>query len=82
MTRWGLLLAGAAALAAGAAQADAIDGAWCSADGRRLSIQGSNIVTPGGTAMVGRYGRHDFSYDTPASEPQGGAPVYGGGYYD
>jgi len=44
------------------ALADAIDGNWCNEiNGRRLSINGPEIVTPGGNRITGNYGRHDFS---------------------
>jgi hypothetical protein len=36
-----------------AAHADAIDGDWCSADGRSLSITGPTIRTPGGATITG-----------------------------
>ncbi len=62
-------------LHAGAALADAIDGDWCHADGRRLSINGPDIVTPGGARLKGDYDRHHFSYVAPVSEPGAGAPV-------
>lgn len=55
--------------------ADAIDGDWCHADGRRLSIAGPEIVTPGGTRMKGDYDRHHFNYVVPASEPGAGGSV-------
>ena len=38
---------------AGRAQADAIDGHWCHADGRLTSIAGSRIVTPRGSEISG-----------------------------
>lgn len=66
----GLLLCSAAP-----ARADAIDGDWCSGDGRQISIQGPSIVTPGGTRMQGSYTRHSFDYTIPANEPQAGQPV-------
>jgi hypothetical protein len=49
---------GAALLFAAPAQADAIDGDWCREDGKRMSIRGPDIVTPGGKAMRGDYSRH------------------------
>ena len=42
--------------------ADAIDGDWCHVDGRRLSIAGPDIVTPGGMRTKGDYDRHHFNY--------------------
>ncbi len=69
------MIATGVTLQAGAALADAIDGDWCHADGRRLSINGPDIVTPGGARLKGDYDRHHFSYVTPASEPGAGAPV-------
>ena len=59
----------------GVARADAIDGDWCHGDGRRLSINGPDIVTPGGARLKGDYDRHHFSYVVPSSEPGAGATV-------
>jgi hypothetical protein len=71
------LAAGAiAVLSARHARADAIDGNWCSADGKRMSIEGSAIVTPTGTATQGDYHRHFFSYQVPASDPGVGQTVF------
>jgi hypothetical protein len=47
--------------AATPALADRIDGDWCAADGRNLSINGANIKTPGGAAITGDYARHEFA---------------------
>ena len=63
------------ALSGGAALADAIDGDWCHGDGRRLSINGPDIVTPGGAHLKGDYDRHHFAYVVPSSEPGAGATV-------
>ena len=68
----GLLLV---ALSAGTARADAIDGDWCHADGKRLTINGPDITTPAGAKLKGDYDRHHFSYVVPAGEPGGGATV-------
>jgi len=60
-------------LAPGMALADSIDGDWCSPDNKlRVSIQGPDIVTPGGHRIKGDYDRHAFSYVVPASEPGAG----------
>jgi hypothetical protein len=48
-------------LAPALAQADAIDGHWCAADGRVMTIEGASILTPGGAKMTGDYSRHAFS---------------------
>jgi hypothetical protein len=70
-------MAGTIMLAAslGAARADAIDGNWCHADGRRLSIRGPQIITPGGLNMRGDYTRHSFVYIVPTGEPGPGEAV-------
>jgi hypothetical protein len=68
-------MAAALLLAAGAAHADALDGDWCRADGKRMSINGPEIVTPGGTKMQGFYARHFFEYVVPAGEPGAGEKV-------
>ena len=78
--RWTLLLGVAASailgLSPGLARADAIDGNWCSSEGKRMSIEGPAIVTPGGTATQGNYSRHYFTYQVPASDPGAGQTVY------
>jgi hypothetical protein len=58
------------------ARADAIDGHWCFANGKRLSIEGPNLVTPGGKQMTGEYDRHGFIYVVPAGESGTGDKVY------
>ncbi len=59
------------------AWADAIDGDWChQATGRRFSIRGPQIVTPGGRQMEGDYSRHWFNYVVPAPEPGAGKTVF------
>jgi hypothetical protein len=57
------------------ARADVIDGDWCHDDGRRFSIRGPTIVTPGGTTLQGDYTRHSFEYTTPPNEAGSGQPV-------
>ena len=56
-------------------RADAIDGDWCHADGRRLSIHGPDLVTPGGRQIVGDYDRHGFVYVVPQGESGAGDKV-------
>ena len=58
------------------AWADAIDGHWCFADGRRLSISGPDLVTPGGKRMTGDYDRHAFAYVVPDGELAAGSTVF------
>jgi hypothetical protein len=66
----------AVSVLAGPALADAIDGNWCHTDGRRFSIRGPEIVTPGGKLMEGNYSRHWFSYTAPAPEPGAGQTIF------
>ncbi len=73
-----LLLPFVALVVIGAASpvyADSIDGDWCHADGRNLTIAGPAIRTPGGSKMTGSYGRHDFSYVAPVNEPNKGETI-------
>jgi hypothetical protein len=58
------------------ARADAIDGHWCHADGRLMSIAGPRIVTPRGSEIGGDYRRHFFTYHVPAAEPAAGTVVF------
>ena len=57
------------------AAADAIDGDWCREDGKRMSIQGPAIVTPGGGKTQGDYSRHAFAYVIPPGEAGAGNNV-------
>jgi hypothetical protein len=62
-------------LASTHARADAIDGDWCNADGKRMKISGPEIVTPGGKQTRGDYTRHSFVYVVPAGEAGAGETV-------
>ena len=57
------------------ASADAIDGDWCRTDGKRMSIHGPTIITPGGRYIRGEYNRHAFSYVIPEGETGAGEHV-------
>ena len=70
----GLLLAVFVAFCNHQVRADAIDGEWCRA-GKRIVINGPNIITPGGTRMIGNYDRHGFDYVVPPGEPGAGQNV-------
>lgn len=78
MIKWKTFAAAFAFVAiATPALADRIDGDWCHMkDGRRFSIHGSEIVTPGGKKMQGDYGRHSFSYVVPAPESGAGQTIF------
>jgi len=62
-------------LQTGVSHADAIDGDWCSANGKRMSILGEKITTPGGNRINGNYSRHAFDYVVPAGESGSGEIV-------
>lgn len=70
-----VLIVGALVATTSLVRADAIDGDWCSTDGKRMSIRGSAISTPGGHQISGDYSRHFFSYMVPAGEPGSGEKV-------
>ena len=70
-----LATAALVALAASPAYADAIDGDWCKADGKRMKIRGPAITTPGGKETRGDYTRHSFVYVVPAGEQGEGETV-------
>ena len=57
------------------ARADAIDGAWCSENGRRFAIEGSSVTTDRGMRLSGNYTRHTFAFTLPAEEADAGAAV-------
>jgi hypothetical protein len=71
-----VLFAGVSVAAAGSAFADVIDGDWCAANGRHMSIRGPAIVTPGGKQLAGLYSRHSFSYVVPSPEQSAGSTIY------
>ena len=68
------MIAAASVLLPGTALADRIDGHWCKGV-KILSIDGPQIVTPGGTKMAGKYDRHGFEYVAPSGEEDAGATV-------
>lgn len=57
------------------ALADRIDGDWCSADGKHLSIEGPRIMIPSGAEISGQYDRHGFRYSGPAGDPEAGQAI-------
>ena len=63
-------------IAAGPAQADGLDGIWCSPDGRRITVDGLAVVSPGGQPATGVYGTVDFSFPVPEGEPDAGAVIW------
>jgi hypothetical protein len=60
----------------GRALADVIDGDWCYPDGRRFSIRGPDILTPGAEHVRGIYARHSFSYVIPPAERPAGGTIH------
>ena len=62
-------------LQTGVSHADAIDGDWCAANGKRMSILGEKITTPGGNRINGNYSRHAFDYVVPSGESGSGEIV-------
>ena len=64
---------------AAAAQAQsplpALDGDWCRADGKRLSVKGPDVVTPGGKPLRADYARAFASWVIPEGEPNAGITV-------
>jgi hypothetical protein len=72
----GLAAAVAILVSAVPARADAIDGNWCTAEGKRLAIEGPKIVTPAGTQTIGNYSRHAFTYEVPPTDPGAGQTMF------
>ena len=60
------------ALSAQPALADKIDGNWCSAKGKSISVDGPTIVTPGGKSIIGYYDRHNIDFTIPEGEDGAG----------
>lgn len=53
----------------------ALDGHWCQADGKRLSVKGADIVLPGGKALRANYARTFASWVVPDGEQNAGMTV-------
>ena len=77
MKHWafGIPAALAFVLASVPAHADAIDGDWCSRDGRHMRIEGPSITIPSGARITGDYSRHTFRYTAPAGDPEEGQEI-------
>lgn len=68
----GLLAATLLAVLPSTAHADAIDGTWCHADGRTMTIEGSVVTIPEGRKIAGNYRRHSYTYAVPVDiDPEG-----------
>lgn len=50
----------------------ALDGNWCHADGKRLTVKGPDIVTPAGKSLRAEYARTFASWVIPDGEPNAG----------
>ena len=70
-----VLVAAGMLLQIGVVHADAIDGDCCAANGKRMSILGEKMTTPGGNRINGNYSRHAFDYVVPAGEDGSGETV-------
>lgn len=66
------LLSLALSSAAAVAEADSLDGRWCSPDGRRITVTGLAVITPGGREVIGRYSQKAFAFVMPEREWDGG----------
>ena len=53
----------------------ALDGDWCHADGKRLSVKGADIVLPGGKPLRADYARTYASWVVPQGEQNAGMTV-------
>lgn len=52
--------------------ADRIDGDWCAPGGGSISVDGPNVVTPGGRKIIANYNRHHVDFEIPKGEPDAG----------
>jgi hypothetical protein len=53
----------------------ALDGDWCQADGKRLSVKGADVVLPGGKPLRADYARTYASWVVPQGEQNAGMTV-------
>ena len=64
------------AVSARPVQAHALDGTWCSGDGRRITVDGTAVITPGGGRATGAYSQFAFSFKLPDGERPAGATIW------
>ncbi len=57
------------------ALAGGFDGVWCSTDGRRIAVDGLQVITPGGQRATGAYRDLDFSFPVPDNERHAGSVI-------
>lgn len=57
------------------AQIPSLDGDWCHADGKRLSVKGADLVLPGGKPLRADYARTYASWVVPQGEQNAGMTV-------
>lgn len=53
----------------------ALDGNWCHADGKRLTVKGPDVVTPAGKPLRAEYARTFASWVVPDGEPNAGTTI-------
>ncbi|MEM7170879.1 MAG: hypothetical protein AAF530_11965 [Pseudomonadota bacterium] len=58
------------------AQAPLVDGSWCAADGRRITVEGLTVLTPEGQRTQGEYGDRAFRFQAPPGEWPAGAIIW------
>lgn len=75
VTRISALAAIAFAISGGVANADQIDGTWCSPTGQSMTIQGPQAIIPSGKRIEGNYDRHNFDYVVPAGDLDAGTQI-------
>ncbi len=61
---------------AGPVRAGALDGTWCSPDGRRITVAGTSVLTPGGQRTSGIYNREAFHFLVPPNEWDAGKSIW------
>jgi len=57
--------------------ADQIDGMWCKPNSNeRMTIDGTQVMTPEGNEVTARYTRHAIEYDVPEGERHIGGRIH------
>lgn len=60
----------------GPAVAEGLDGHWCSPDGQRITVDGPNVITPGGQKTIGAYSNENFYFKLPEKEWHAGSVIW------
>ncbi len=63
-------------IVAGPAAAKGLDGTWCSPNGQHITVDGLDVITPGGQQTTGAYSKENFHFKLPENEWNAGSVIW------